>query len=310
MFTKGAKMKQNKELTHKDLIEKLENLGNENEIFNYYYIGESILSRKIPIITLGDKDAKKSVLYVATHHATENICTSVLLSFIKEYLEAYKSMRQICQINLRYLFKMRKIHIVPMLNPDGVEYRLNGIDDANPIKQRVVGYNCGSSDFSKWNANARGVDLNHNYNAYFDTYKEYEKENKITAGASKFSGESAESEPEIQALTSFIRYYSDELQGILTLHSQGEEIYYKSNGICPKGTEVKARHIAKMTGYALSEAKGSSACGGLTDWCIKELNIPSFTIECGKGENPLDITQAGSIYLRLRELLFTFPILF
>lgn len=303
-------MKPNKELTHKDLIEKLEELSAENEIFNYYYIGESVLSRKIPIITLGDPSAKKSILYVATHHATENICTSALLSFIEEYLEAYSSIRQICQINLRYLFKMRKIYIVPMLNPDGVEYRLNGIDDTNPIKGRIIGYNSGSMDFSKWNSNARGVDLNHNYNASFEQYKEYEKENKITAGPSKFSGEAPESEPEIQALTSFIRYYSDELQGILTLHSQGEEIYYKSNGICPKGAEIKARHIAKMTGYTLSEAKGASACGGLTDWCIKELNIPSYTIECGKGENPLDITQAGSIYLRLRELLFTFPILF
>ncbi len=303
-------MKQTKELTHNDLIERLELLASQNEILSYYYIGQSIMSRKIPIITLGDPNAKKSVLYVATHHSSENICTSVLLSFIEEYLEAYKSIRQICQINLRYLFKMRKIYIVPMLNPDGVEYRLNGIEDSNPIKQRVIGYNGGSCDFSKWNANARGVDLNHNYNARFDEYKEYEKENQINAGPTKFSGEYAESEPETQALVSFLRFYDNELQGVLSLHSQGEEIYYKSNGYCPKGSETKARHIAKMTGYTLSEAKSSASYGGLTDWYIKEFDKPSYTIECGRGENPLDIRQANSIYLRLRELLFTFPILF
>lgn len=303
-------MKQNKELTYDELIRRLELLSEENEQIKLYYIGQSIMSRKIPIITLGDSSAKKSVLYVSTHHASENICTSVLLSFIEEYIEAYNSFKQICQINLRYLFKMRKIHIIPMLNPDGVDYRLNGLDESNPIRDRVIAYNNDSEDFSKWNANARGVDLNHNYNAYFDEYKEYEKENGITPCGTKYSGEYAESEPEIQAITSVIRFYENELQGILSLHSQGEEIYYKSRNECPRGSEIKARHIAKMTGYTLSEVDGPSACGGLTDWFIKEYSRPSFTIECGRGENPLDIKKAPSIYLRLRELLFTFPILF
>jgi len=302
-------MKQNKELSYSDLINELENLSENSEIFNFYYIGESVLSRKIPLITLGDPNAKKSVLYVSTHHASENICTSVLLSFIKEYLEAYEGYKQICQINIRYLFKMRKIYIIPMLNPDGVEYRLNGIDESNPIRERVISLN-GGTDFCKWNANARGVDLNHNYNAYFDEYKEHEAQNGISAGSGFYSGEFPESEPETQAITNLIRFYENELQGVLTLHSQGEEIYYKSKGMCLGNTEIKARHIAKMTGYTLSEAKGPSALGGLTDWVIKEIGKPSFTIECGRGENPLDIAQAGAIYLRLREALFTFPILF
>ena len=303
-------MKQNNELTYEKMIEKIESLATKNDILKFYYIGESILSRKIPVITLGSQEAKKSVLYVSTHHASENICTSALLSFIEEYLEAYQSIRQICQINIRYLFKMRKIYIIPMLNPDGVEYRLNGISEDNPIKERVISYNNGSQDFSKWNANARGVDLNHNYNAYFEDYKQYEKEQGITPCGSKYSGEYPESEPEIQAITNFIRFFENELCGVLTLHSQGEEIYYKSNGKCPNGAEIKARHIAKMTGYTISEVNGPSACGGLSDWYIKEYNKPSFTIECGKGENPLSMNQATSIYLRLRELLFSFPILF
>ena len=303
-------MKQNKELTYQNLIDELNEIASKSEIFSIYYIGQSILSRKIPLITLGDPNAKKSVLYVSTHHATENICTSVLLNFIKEYLDGYEKRRQICQINIRYLFEMRKIYIIPMLNPDGVEYRLNGIDENNPLKDRVIAYNDGSSDFSKWNANARGVDLNHNYDAYFDEYKKYEEENEITAGKSKYSGEFAHSEPEIQAITNFIKFYENEICSVLTLHTQGEEIYYKSKGKCLKSTEIKARHLAKMTGYELSEAKGASALSGLTDWVIKELNKPSFTFECGKGENPLDMSQLGSIYLRLREALFTFPILF
>ena len=293
-------MEFSKELDHKALLTELNDLARSYDIIKLSYLGKSILDKDIPLITLGDSQAKKSVLYVSTHHASENITTSVLLSFIKEYITAYDNLKQVASINIRYLFKMRKIYIVPMLNPDGVD---------NPIKDRVVAYNQGN-DFSKWNANARGVDLNHNYNAGFDEYKIYERANNITAGKTKFSGEYPESEPETQALTNFIRYIQDELKGILTFHTQGEEIYYKSNGKAPNDTEILSRHVSRMASYPLCDTEGSASYGGLTDWAINELNLPSYTLECGKGENPLDIKQAGSIYARLRDLLFTFPILF
>ncbi len=298
-----------KELDHKALLEKLNKLDAEHDIIKLSYIGKSILDKEIPLITLGDDTAKKSVLYVSTHHASENICTSVLLSFINDYIKAYYGANQVASINIRNLFKMRKIYIVPMLNPDGVEYRLNGISDDNPIKDRIIAYN-ESDDFTKWNANARGVDLNHNYNAYFDEYKIYERANGITPGKTKYSGEYPESEPEVQALTNLIRFTQGELQGILTLHTQGEEIYYKSRGKIAPNTEIISRHVSRMCGYPLCDTEGSASYGGLTDWAIKELNLPSYTLECGNGENPLDVKQAKPIYARLRELLFTFPILF
>ncbi len=298
-----------KELDHKSLLERLKDLANNNDIIKLSYIGKSILDKEIPLITLGDVTAKKSVLYVSTHHASENVTTSVLLQFIKEYASAYYGSNQISAINIKNLFKMRKIYIVPMLNPDGVEYRLNGISHDNPIRDRVIAYNEGE-DFTKWNANARGVDLNHNYNASFDEYKIYEKINDITPGKTKYSGEYAESEPEVQALTNLIRFTGEELKGILTLHTQGEEIYYKSNGKIVPNTEIISRHVSRMCAYPLCDTEGSASYGGLTDWAIRELNLPSYTLECGKGENPLNIKQANSIYARLRELLFTFPILF
>ena len=102
-------MNENKELDYKALVKELNELSEKYEFFKFTYIGNSLLNRPIPLITLGDDSAKKSVLYVATHHACENICTSLLLRFIKEYIQAYTRLGQICQINLRYLFKMRKI---------------------------------------------------------------------------------------------------------------------------------------------------------------------------------------------------------
>ena len=298
-----------KELDHKSLKETLNHLANDNYVVNLSSIGSSILDKDIPLVTLGDEHAKKSVLYVSTHHASENITTSVLVRFIQEYAEAYSRAGTICGLNIHNLFKMRKIYIVPMLNPDGVEYRLNGISDDNPIKDRVIAYNNGES-FANWNANARGVDLNHNYDVLFNEYKLYERANGITPGKTKYSGEYPESEPETSALVNLIKIIGDDLKGIITLHTQGEEIYCKSNGKAVKNTEIISRHVSRMCDYPICEANGSASYGGLTDYAIDKLNIPSYTIECGKGENPLDMKQLSGIYARLRELLFSFPILF
>ncbi len=301
-------MKFENELDYSQMMSALLELTREHDCLKLSYIGNSILYRPIPLITIGDVSAKKSVLYVSTHHATENICTLSLIRFLEEFAKSYKRKEKSCGISLDFMLKARKIYVIPMLNPDGVEYRLHGIDEQNPLYDRIM--KCSGGDFSSWNANARGVDLNHNYDAGFYEYKMLEKELEITQGATKYSGESPESEPESSALASFIRYNSDELCGVLTLHSQGEEIYYKSRGECPKKSEFLVRLISKMTGYKPSDTSGSASYGGLTDWLIGGLGIPSFTLECGRGTNPLPISQAGSIYLRLRELLFTFPILF
>ncbi|MBQ9745134.1 MAG: hypothetical protein IJW19_08415 [Clostridia bacterium] len=296
------------ELDYRALVERLEDIGEKSPYVHISYIGATVMGRRIPLVTIGNKDAKKGVLYVSTHHATENICTSVMLNFIEDYASLISTGKYACGINTRVLHEMRRICIIPMLNPDGVEYRLHGVDESNPLKERLLQYN-GGWDFNLWNANGRGVDLNHNYNAGFDEYKRIECESGITPGRSRYSGESPESEPEVSAITEYINSNIDVIDGILTFHTQGEEIFYKSMGYEAPGSAFLAKRIAKMTGYRISCAEGLASYGGLTDWFVRKYNKPSFTIECGKGKNPLGVSQISSIYLKLRETLYTFPIL-
>ena len=197
-----------------------------------------------------------------------------------------------------------------MLNPDGVEYRLNGIGLNNPLRERLIKYNGGSEDFSMWNLNAKGVDLNHNYNAGFSEYKHIEKELDITQGKMKYSGEFFESENETRALCDFIRFHIEELKGVISFHSQGEEIYYSYNQNVPEKSKHLVKIMERMTGYKGSFPQGTASYGGLTDWLINELNLPSFTLECGRGKNPLPKENILPIYSRLRELMFSFPIFF
>ncbi len=269
-------------------------------------IGETILGRRIYMITLGEGSAEKGALYVGAHHGMEWITTLVLLRFINEYCEYYKSGKQVFGISVQSLFAKREINIIPMLNADGVDMQINGVEKDNPLYERIMKMSGG--DLSHWQANARGVDLNHNYDAGFYEYKKLEAEAGILPGATRYSGECPESEPETGALCNFIRF-SDKVNMILTLHSQGEEIYYTSGGAVPKGAGQIAARLADMSGYKVSVPEGLASYGGLTDWFIREFDRPSFTVECGKGENPIRENKYFPIYAAIREMLFCAPLL-
>lgn len=271
-------------------------------------IGKSILGTELPVFIFGR--GKRHLLYVGTHHGMEWITANLLFRFCLELCEGYRASRTFYRTSLPLLWDQYSLHIVPMLNPDGVDYVLHGVDPENPLSGRVIGMNGGSSDFSHWQANARGVDLNHNYDAGFAEYKQLEATQKIGCGApTRYSGSAPESEPEVKALCNYIRFHSP-WSVVLTLHTQGEEIYWNGRGANLPGAEEPARKFAKLCGYRLAEAQGLSSYGGLSDWCMESLKIRALTVECGKGENPLPISQFPAIYARIRESLFTAPRLY
>jgi len=270
------------------------------------YIGETILTRPIPCAVLGE--GKTEFLYVSGHHASEWITGLSLLRFLYEMCEAFVSRRKMYGADAEYILREKKLCVIPLLNIDGAEMQIHGIEKSNPLFERVIKMNAGSNDFTHWQANARGVDLNHNYNAGFAEYKQIEAENGIPCGApTKYSGPAPESEPECSALVNFIRAH--DLRSLVSLHTQGEEIYYSTLNCCPVSARTVAAKISSLTGYKTSAPSGSAAYGGLIDWFISEYDRPAFTLECGKGENPLPLDDEMKIYMRLRKFLFTFPLM-
>ena len=273
-----------------------------------FCIGKSILGKEIPALILGN--GQRKILYVGAHHGMERITSSLLLRFTDDFCELYQSGGRVGKLGIDALWGHFQFHIIPMLNPDGVDYAVHGVDLQNPLRERVFRMNDGSEDFRRWQANARGVDLNHNYNAGFWEYKKLEAREGIACGApTRYSGEAPESEPEVFALCKYIRFHAP-FSAILTFHTQGEELFWKSRGRFFPGSESAIRKIALESGYHLSEAEGLAAYGGLTDWCIAENIAPAVTLECGKGQNPLPVSDFFSIYSQLRSVLFLAPTYF
>jgi len=292
---------------HNVLIKSVEAMAREYPFLEHHTLGQSILGREIPLLRIGS--GTRTVLYVGAHHGMEWITSLVLMRFVKDICECFREKRYFYRYSSSLFLQAHSIWILPMLNPDGVEYQIHGVSQDNPLRERVLAMNGGNGDFSHWQANARGVDLNHNYDAGFAEYKKRERESGITGGcATRYSGESPESEPEVAALCRWIRFH-EELCGVLTLHTQGKEIYYRSGGIELPKSKFAAQRIARISGYRLSDAEDLASFGGLTDWCVQRLGLPAFTLECGKGCNPLPVSDWHAIYCELRRVLFTFPIL-
>ena len=285
------------------LMERVHRIADTYSFATLSYIGTSILDRAIPILHIGN--GNRRVLYVGAHHGMEWITSLVLVQFLEELCDVIDARRRVCGIYPCDLLDGYTLSIVPMLNPDGVEYQIHGVSEDNPLRERLLEMNGGSEDFSSWQANARGVDLNHNYDAGFAEYKKIEAENGIPKGApTRYSGECAESEPEVAALCNLMRF-SAPWRGVMTLHTQGEEIFAPPCKDTKNGT-VTARRLSELTGYRLSRADGLAAYGGLSDWCAEKMSIPAFTMECGRGKNPLPLSQISSIYATMRASLFLF----
>ena len=173
------------------------------------------------------------------------------------------------------------VYIVPMVNPDGVEIASKG---------------------KYWQANARGVDLNHNYDALWELSKQTEVSYGITEpGPTRFGGSFPESEPETKAIANFTRQNNFDVTA--SFHSQGEVIYYDFCGIVPAGTEEYLSRFEAVSNYKRDIPEGIASYGGYKDWFIKKYKKPAFTIEIGLGQNPLPLSDFDKVYAGVFPLL-------
>ena len=168
--------------------------------------------------------------------------------------------------------KVGRVFFIPAVNVDGIEICLGG----KPL----------------YKANARGVDLNVNFDARWGTGKS----NVKVKGEQNYIGAYPFSERETRALRDFTLAIKPNLT--LSYHSKGEEIYYEffQDAKRKKRDERFAKILAKKTGYKIKSTPNSA--GGYKDWCVEKLKIPSMTIEVGSDRlsHPIGERHARSIF--------------
>jgi g-D-glutamyl-meso-diaminopimelate peptidase len=249
-------------------------------------IGQSVLGKPIQEIRLGK--GNKKVQINASFHANEWITTPILMALLNSFLLSITNVRPIRGVSTMPLYNSVDLSIVPMVNPDGVDLVLNG--PPPELREEVIAINRGSTDFTGWKANIRGVDLNNQYPAKWDFEKERSEQN--APAPRDYLGEAPLTEPEAIAMAELAK--DNQFDRMLAFHTQGAEFYWGFEGLEPPESQVLALEFERVSGYKAVQYIDSFA--GYKDWFIQEFRRPGFTIELGRGINPLPLSQFDDIY--------------
>lgn len=289
---------------YQNYINKLMELRNEFPFIRIFSIGQSVLGRQIFAISIGN--VKEINLMAGAFHAQEWLTATLLIRYLEHLCFAIREKTSIKRVTLNQSLSQKGIVFIPMVNPDGVSIALEGAESAQMLCEFVK--NIQENSEKSWQANARGVDINHNFNAGYLELKKLEIENGITSPSPRqYGGAYAHSEPESKALVNFCN--KNNIKTAYAFHSQGEEIFYEYGYHTPSKSYYLAKLFSLLSGYTLVQNDGLYSHGGFKDYFIDKFSRPGFTIEIGRGVNPLPITDLEDIYNKLLETLVVMTIM-
>ena len=258
-------------------------------------IGRSVMGRPLWYLALGE--GERRVLYNAAHHANEWITIPVVLKFAEQFARAYAENGKIFGQSARELYRAASVYIVPCVDPDGLDLVTGELTDGGYYDGALrIARDYPDLPFpSDWKANILGTDLNLQYPAGW----EQARENKAALGVvspapADYVGASPLSAPESRAMYDFTLALSPQLT--LSYHTQGEVIYWRYLDLEPKGARGLADTFAAVSGYSVEDTPYASGFAGYKDWFISHFDRPGFTIEAGRGVNPLPISDFDKIY--------------
>ncbi len=256
---------------------------------NIGVIGKTLCSREIYSLSIGK--SANPILIAAGFHGQEWLTCLLALRWAEILLHSKATRTHVWGID--FFRSMREIAIIPCVNPDGVQIAIKGASAACRYSKIVSDLSASSSEL--WNANSRGVDLNHNFNAGWNLSRQNEIKNGILGPSPRrYGGPLPESEPETKALVNFCKIRKPSMA--LAIHSQGEEIFWQYGETVPPRSETIAKIFAAASGYRLVDNTGLASHGGFKDWFIEYFRLPAFTVEIGKGQNPLPLSDFDGIF--------------
>lgn len=257
---------------YNETLDYLKKLASANsDIASLFSMGKTIEGRDIWVLRLnssakGDaKSSKPGAVFVGNHHAREHLTNEVPLLFAAYLLDN----RNTPEIK-KYLDTL-DIYIIPMFNPDGVEYDIaTGRYRWHRKNTRI------NSDKSV------GVDLNRNYDIRW-----CEAGSSHSPGSDTYCGTGPFSEPETKAMRDFILARKN-IKTLQSYHSYASLILYPWGGVYEPISNEKDRNafvkmaneMAKLTGYTAQQSSDLYAASGDTcDWAYDKAGIFAFTTE-------------------------------
>lgn len=258
-------------------------------------LGNTIDGRQLYHVVVGNPSAPHKILVHGGIHAREYISSQVVMREIVALLEMQQNGWLYHGQSVATLLQNTCIHFVPMVNPDGITLVQGGIDALNTQAAKTMVMSMAAQDqvtdlatyLRKWKNNINGVNLNRNFDAFWQ-----EATPKVDHPSNMFyKGTGPESEVESKALANLCRQIMPDYT--ISYHTQGRVIYWyfgETGNYKAKG-QYLANVVHQNTGYTISDTWSQTDAAGFKDWAVQKLDIPSVTIELGRGTSPVDESQ-------------------
>lgn len=257
------------------------------DLIRYKSIGRTAYGRDIWAVALGNGEA--AILINGSHHAREWLTTTLNMYMLEQYALAYTRNGQVGKYPARLNLNETTIWFVPMVNPDGVTLQQFGTS-AFPQTARagLLRMNGGSSRFDRWKANAKGVDLNRQYDADWANIQNA----VLYPGFMNYKGTAPVQAEETKAMVAFTKEIHPEIA--VSYHTAGSILYWNFHTAKAnlQRDQRLARTFSSITGYSLVPPSSHPSGGGYTDWFIQTFGRPAFTPELGTkiGETNLPVS--------------------
>lgn len=264
------------------------------DIITVSTIGKSELGKELPVMILGDPNAKHQIIIQASIHGREHMTAWLAMALAEYWAQAnLVGCENVC------------FHIIPMMNPDGVAISQTGkLSSAQKViykRDKALKLTTDSqiTYAQLWKANGVGVDLNRNFDAGWE-----EIDDRHEPSSMNYQGEKPFSASETKALRDYTRQVDPDIT--ISYHATGSFMFYEfgNNTKVNAAGKSLAEQIRSVTGYPLYPDDGTSF-GGYKDWCIEDLDIPSLTIEVGCQTAPLHLREINAIFARNLRVLPT-----
>lgn len=277
------------------------------EIISVDWAGYSVDHRPIPAVKFGNPDAEQTVFVQASIHARESLTTLLVMKQLEQYAREYDT-GSCGGRSYREIFSGVSLFVVPMTNPDGVSVSQLGPESIRNAELRALVESFYERDgkgldrsyfFSRYKANANGVDLNRNFAYGWDEYI-----GVPGPAADHYKGEAPASEPETKLLIELTK--SSEAVAAVSYHATGSVLYWDFG----QTGEIRERCLSlvnlvqNLTGYRISYAATDRQDeAGYCEWAVGIHGIPEVTIEVGTVAAPLPISEFRGVWEHNREVL-------
>ncbi len=257
-------------------------------------IGKTADKRNIYDVILGNPEASKCVIFQASIHGREYMTSQLVMEQMEYYLDYYNKTFE--KESYHDIFDRVCVHVVPMANPDGVTISQSGFKGIrNASLRKKLKKMIGSRYPKNWKANARGVDLNNQFDHNFVYVKRLRK-----GSYAGYGGKKPVSEKESKALVNLVKQVKP--KAVVNYHAMGNVIYcrYGASKKMQKKVYRLSGKIRKLTGYSYM---GLTDNAGFANWLVCEEGIPSCTVEIGRNVVPVPIKQFKTIWKKNKNVM-------